>query len=46
MHSIRPQHLTNEELLRYAHNYGYANLPEEWVRELATRLEQLLDDNK
>lgn len=46
MQGIRPQSLTNEELLRYAHTLGPASLPTEWVQELLTRFAALLDDGK
>jgi hypothetical protein len=39
MQGIRPQKLTNRELLDYAHLTGYDKLSAEWVGELATRLE-------
>ena len=40
MQGIRPQGLTNQELLNYAHLFGYDKLTPEWVAELAKRLEQ------
>lgn len=46
MQGIRPQSLTNEELLRYAHTLGPAALPAEWVQEILTRFAALLDDGK
>lgn len=46
MQGIRPQTLTNEELVRYAHTMGPTNLPADWVAELLKRFEQSLDDNK
>ena len=39
MSSLRPQNLTDRELLDYAHLTGYDKLPPEWVEELAKRLE-------
>jgi hypothetical protein len=39
MQGIRPQNLTDRELLNYAHLTGYDKLPVEWVTALATRLE-------
>lgn len=46
MQGIRPQQLTNRELLNYAYLTGYDKLPPEWVEELCTRFEALLDDGK
>ena len=40
MQGIRPERLTNQELLNYAHLFGYDKLTPEWVAELAKRLEQ------
>jgi hypothetical protein len=40
MQGIKPQGLTNKELLDYAHLFGYDKLSPEWVAELAKRLEQ------
>lgn len=42
MQGIRPQNLTDRELLNYAHLMGYDKLPVEWVEELAKRFEHLL----
>lgn len=39
MQSIRPQNLTDRELLNHAYMVGYDKLPEEWAVELAKRLE-------
>ena len=38
MQGIRPQQLTNQELLDYAHLTGYDKIAPEWVEELAKRL--------
>lgn len=46
MQGIQPQSLTDEELVRYAHLQGYDKLPPAWVKEIVTRLERHLDDNK
>ena len=40
MQGLKPQGLTNKELLDYAHLFGYDKLSPEWVQELAKRLEQ------
>ena len=39
MQGLKPQGLTNKELLKYAHLFGYDKLTPEWVQELAKRLE-------
>lgn len=46
MSSIRPQQLTNEELLRHIYIMGFDKLPAEWVKVLCERLAKVLDDNK
>lgn len=46
MQGIRPQQLTNKELLRYAHTIGHDKLPVEWVQEIITRFANLLDNGK
>jgi hypothetical protein len=46
MQGIRPQNLTNAELLRYAYIIGHDKLPLEWVQEIITRFANLLDDGK
>ena len=46
MQSIRPENLTNEELVRYAQLTGADKLGKEWVAELLKRFEATLDDNK
>ena len=43
MQTIRPQSLTNEELLRHVYMLGNENLPKEWVEALCQRLAQLMD---
>lgn len=45
MQGIRPEGLSDEELVRYAYLFGFL-LPSDWVKELVRRLEQKLDDNK
>lgn len=40
MQGIEPRTLTNQELLDYAHLFGYDKLSPAWVQELAARLEQ------
>lgn len=42
MQGIRPQNLTDQELLDYAHLTGYDKLSVEWVSEIADRLHNLL----
>lgn len=44
MQGLKPQRLTNRELLDYAHLCGYDKLTPEWVAELAKRLEQAEDE--
>lgn len=39
MQGIRPQQLTDRELLNHAHITGHDKLPAEWVTALADRLE-------
>jgi hypothetical protein len=46
MSGIRPQILTNEELVKYAWLQGVDKLPQQWVAEILKRLEATLDDNK
>jgi hypothetical protein len=46
MHGIRPENLSDAELVRYARLTGAAQLPPDWVAELIKRLEQKLDDLK
>ncbi len=46
MSSIRPQQLSNEELLRHIYIQGFDKVSAEWVQELCERLAKLLDDNK
>ena len=43
MQAIRPQHLTDEEVLRQVYLMGNEMLPKEWVEELCTRLARALD---
>ena len=46
MSNIRPQQLTNEELLRHIYIMGFDKVPAEWVQVLCERMAQQLDDNK
>lgn len=46
MSNIRPQQLTDRELLDYAHLTGYDKLSPEWVQELAKRLEVLVRETE
>jgi hypothetical protein len=46
MSGIRPEHLSDKELVRYAWGIGAAQLTPAWVAELLKRLEQKLDDPK
>lgn len=46
MQDIRPQQLTDQELVHYAHLMGYDKLPTAWVQEIVTRFERSLDDGK
>jgi len=43
MHGIRPENLTNRELVHYAWLTGAAQLPPAWVEELIKRVEDLLE---
>jgi hypothetical protein len=43
MQGIRPQQLTNEELLCHAYIIGYGKLSPEWAEEICKRFEALLD---
>ena len=43
MQAIRPQHLTDEEVLRQVYLMGNEMLPKEWVEELCNRLAKALD---
>ena len=45
MSSIRPQLLSDEELLRYSWVNGVEKLSAEWVTELVARMEKLIDEN-
>ena len=44
MQSVRPEQLTDEELLRHVYMMGNKDLPQEWVEELCKRLASALDD--
>lgn len=44
MHGIRPENLTNKELVHYAWLTGAAQLPLDWVVELIKRLENSLKE--
>ena len=46
MHGIRPENLSDEELVRYAWLSDPAHLSPDWVTELIKRFEQKLDDLK
>ena len=46
MQSIRPESLTNAELVKYAWLTGADKLGKDWIAELLKRLEATLDDNK
>lgn len=46
MHGIRPENLSDEELVRYARLSDPAHLSPDWVTELIKRFEQKLDDLK
>ena len=46
MQSIRPQNLTNEELLRHIYIMGFDKVPVEWLQVLVERFANLLDDGK
>ena len=46
MQGIRPQQLTDRELLRYVYIMGFDKVPAEWVKELCERLAKQYDDNK
>lgn len=46
MQSLRPETLTNAELVKYAWLAGANTLKEDWIAELIKRLEATLDDNK
>ena len=46
MQGIRPENMSDEELVRYAWLTGPAKLTPEWVAELIKRLEHKLDDLK
>lgn len=37
MLGLRPENLTNSELMKYAHLYGVDNLPLDWLKEIARR---------
>jgi hypothetical protein len=43
MQAIRPQHLTDEEVLRQVYLMGNEMLPKEWVEELCRRLANAID---
>ena len=43
MQAIRPENLTDEEVLRQVYLMGNEMLPKEWVEELCKRLAQQLD---
>lgn len=43
MQAIRPQHLTDEEVLRQVYLMGNEMLPKAWVEELCRRLANAID---
>lgn len=43
MQRVRPEQLTDEELLRHVYMLGNKDLPQEWVEELCKRLASALD---
>lgn len=43
MQGIRPQQLTNNELLRYIYIMGFDKVPAEWIQVLVERFANLLD---
>ena len=45
MQGLKPQRLTDKELLSYAHLFGYDKLTPEWVEEITKRLEQAEADH-
>ena len=46
MQGIRPQQLTDEELLNYAYLQGYGNLDEDWTYELLKRLDRMIKEKE
>lgn len=40
---VQPQRLSDEELVRHAYLMAY-KLPAEWVKEMARRIERLIDE--
>jgi hypothetical protein len=43
MQGIRPQTLSDNELLRYIYIMGFDKVPPEWIQELVERFTRLLD---
>ena len=46
MQTIRPEHLTDEEILRQVYLMGNEMLPKEWVEELCKRLAAHIDNRE
>lgn len=46
MQSIRPQNLTDEELLNYAYLQGYGKLDADWTYELIKRLDRMIKEKE
>ena len=44
MQTIRPEHLSDEEILRQVYLMGNEMLPKEWVEELCKRLANAIDE--
>jgi hypothetical protein len=45
MQAIRPEHLTDEEVLRQVYLMGNEMLPKAWVEEMCKRMARLIDEN-
>lgn len=46
MQGIRPQNLSDEELLNYAYLQGYGNLDADWTYELIKRLDRMIKEKE
>lgn len=46
MQDLRPEHLTDEEFMRYAYLKGLSKLDEVWVKQLYDRLQRMIDEKE
>lgn len=46
MQDLRPEHLTDEEFMRYAYLKGLGKLDEVWVKQFYDRLQRSIDEKE